>query len=94
MALQVIGAVPPCCCNVVETYDTFTTPSCSDGVVIVIPLSRTLIVIAAAADVTPGFELSVAVNVARYEFAVIGVPLRTPAELSVIPAGKLVANHV
>jgi hypothetical protein len=61
---------------------------------IVIPLSRTLIVIAAAADVTPGFELSVAVNVGTYEFAVVGVPLRTPAALSVMPGGRLVADQV
>ncbi len=94
MALQVIGAVPPCCCSVVEPYDTFATPSCSAGVTIVIPLSRTLIVMAAAADVTPGFELSVAVNVARYEFAIVGVPLRSPVVLRVMPAGRLVADHV
>jgi hypothetical protein len=63
------------------------------GVVIVIPFIRMFTVMEAAADATPGFELSVAVNVATYEPAEVGVPVRTPVPLRFRPGGRFVADH-
>jgi hypothetical protein len=85
--------VPPVAANVKALYATPCVPFGNDAGLLIVSVGELIVSVKLAVAALP--KESVTLNVLGYDPEAVGVPLRTPAPLKLIPAGNApVSDHV